>query len=48
MPDNVIPSISNTKDKGKDQVFIYYRSDGDLYLYDVNINREFNLFNLPT
>lgn len=47
MPDNVIPSIDETKDKGKDQVFIYFREDGDLYLFDTTLEHEFNLFTLP-
>jgi len=47
MPDGVIPSIEETKDKGKDQVFIYFRNDGNLYLFDAVKDYEFDLFNLP-
>jgi hypothetical protein len=47
MPDGVTP------DKAPDcencnPVFIYYRTDGDLYLYDSILDWEFNLFKLET
>ena len=46
IPDNVIPSISETQAKGIDAVFIYFRSDDNLYLYDTKLNTEFDLFNM--
>lgn len=45
LPDDILPS-SSVKDAGHDYVFIYYRTDGNLYLYDTTLNHEFNLFNL--
>lgn len=43
MPDGVMP---NNVSDSVDYVFIYYRNDGDLYLYDTVLKYEFNLFNL--
>lgn len=48
MPDGIIPNKEVTQDVGLDYVFIYYRTDGNLYLYDTALKREFNLFNLPS
>lgn len=46
MPDNVIPSSSETYGKGIDCVFVYFRLDGNLYAYDTKLKQEFNLFTL--
>lgn len=46
LPDGVLPSIEETKRKGIDQVSIYFRADGNLYLYDAELEEEFNLFSL--
>lgn len=46
IPDKVIPSSSETFDKGIDCVFIYFRNDGSLYAYDTELKQEFNLFEL--
>ena len=47
LPDDILPSnIEQGEDK--DMVFIYFRNDGNLYLYDAVKNHEFNLFELDT
>ena len=45
LPDNVFPTPNDGEDT-KDFVYIYYRNDGQLYLYDTESKHEFNLFNL--
>ena len=45
MPDKVYPN-NTSNSENIDNVYIYYRSDGDLYLYDTSLMHEFNLFNL--
>jgi hypothetical protein len=47
MPDGVIPNQKESADVGLDIVYIYYREDGDLYLYDTTSKKEFNIFKLP-
>jgi len=45
LPDDVLPK-PNLGEFDMDKVYIYYRSNGDLYLYDSTLDKEFNLFNL--
>lgn len=45
MPDGVLPK-PNLGKFDEDKVHIYYRSNGNLYLFDSTLNTEFNLFNL--
>ena len=45
MPDGVLPK-PNLGKSNMDKVHIYYRSDGNLYLYDSTLGLEFNLFDL--
>lgn len=45
LPDGVLPSVKSDTDD-LDKVYIYYRTDGDLYLYDTILKHEFNLFKL--
>lgn len=45
LPDNILPK-PNLGKSDMDKVHIYYRSNGDLYLYDSTLDREFNLFDL--
>ena len=47
MPDGVIPNQKESVDSGLDIVYIFYREDGDLHLYDTASKKEFNLFKLP-
>jgi hypothetical protein len=47
LPDGVLPSVINDI-SDLDKVYIYYRNDGNLYLYDTALGCEFNLFELET
>lgn len=47
MPDNVYPSAVKLQNEKLDYVFIYFRNDGNLYLYDTLRSTEFNLYTIP-
>jgi hypothetical protein len=44
MPDGVLPI---KPDPSIDFIYIYYRTDGNLYLFDSRSGHEFDLFNMP-
>ena len=45
IPDDTLPITSPNVDPTS--VVIYYRTDGNLYLYDLQLMQEFDLFNMP-
>lgn len=45
LPDDTLPKTSSNTDPTS--VFLYYRTDGNLYLYDLRLKQEFDLFNMP-
>ena len=45
MPDNVFPIASSNTDPTS--VYLYYRTDGKLYLYDLVTLLEYDIFDMP-
>lgn len=45
IPNNTLPQISPTEDP--ESIVLYYRMDGNLYLYDLKNKKEYDLFNMP-
>lgn len=43
LADGVMPTRENSSDE---TIYVYYRADGDLYLYDCGQEAEFNLMQL--